>query len=123
MGVIITETLLMGNRFVWSFSFVLIFALGFAAGALWRSPYDHRTQFPVPCDHRSQSAGNCDLWSQPDDDAEARIAKALEDPNFKRIHDHLTREQPVLFDFPLSSSDETPLRRQPDDASGSLPAE
>ena len=82
------ETSFMGKRFVLFLSFGLVFALGFVIG---RS---------TNCDLRSQSQeGNCDLCSQPSAD-EDRIAKALEDPDFKRIHDYLNRERPMQLQIP-----------------------
>ena len=101
----------MGKRFVWCLSFVLVFAMGFAAGALWRSPCD-----PVSCGHWPQfHPANCDLRSQDDD--EVRIAKALEDPGFKWVHDHLIRERPMQLEIPKRheepANEQIPMTERP----------
>ena len=113
IGAIITEIFLMGKRLVWCFSFVSVFALGFAAGALWRLSCDHSAQLPN-CDLRSQPP-NCDLRSLDDD--ETQIAKALEDPDFKWVHDHLTRERPMQLNVPKRheepANEQIPMAERP----------
>ena len=97
--VILSTPWIMYKRFFLFLSFVLVFALGFVAGTRWRSP----SLPPAP------------TLSIPDD--ETRIAKALEDPDFKRIHDRLTRERPMQLKIPelheSTAQDPTPMSERP----------
>jgi len=98
----------MGKRLVLFLSFSLVFGLGFVAGTLWRST----TVVPSTATSGDLSTEtNDDLWSQFPF-TEAQIAQALEDPDFKRVHDYLNREQPVQLNVP-NIREETPPEQIP----------
>ena len=91
----------MGKRFVLFLSFGVVFALGFAAGVLWRPSF----QLPVPSLHPillHSTVPSAEIINLTE--AEAQIAKALEDPDFKRIHDHLNQQRPMILEIPTKSA-------------------
>ena len=93
----------MDKRLILFLSFCLAFALGFVAGTFWSS-------IPAPSS-TSQSVTMPPVDTLDLTDMEARIAQALEDPDFKRVHDHLSREMPMQMDLPTKP--EPPQERIP----------
>ncbi len=105
----------MNKRFILFFSFVLVFVFGFALGAFWRSFVDHSSVSArenvrvTPSNALSVPSSETIELSE----AEARISKALEDPDFKRVHDLLQRERPVQMNLSTKEESEAPQERLP----------
>ena len=101
----------MGKRLVLLLSFVSVFALGFVTGTLWRSA----VVAPSVSTTETAAIPSSDVIDLAE--AETRIAKALEDPDFKRIHDYLNRERPMQLQIPASHEeppqDKIPMTERP----------
>jgi len=102
----------MDKRFVLFLSFGLVFVSGFSAGVLWRSSFQPSAPSLLP-------AVSCLSSTMPSADViglEAQIAKALEDPDFKRIHDYLNRENPIQLEIPTKPEppqEQVPMTERP----------
>ncbi len=74
-----------------------VFVFGFVAGVAWqRSEAPSVVAEPViSAEYRLNNAETLDV-----SEAETRINKALEDPDFKRVHDLLSRENPIQMNIP-----------------------
>ena len=96
----------MSKRFIWFLSFGFVFILGFAAGVLWRSSIETSSE--------TVALPAAEVVAILDD--EAQIAKALEDPDFKRIHDYLNRVHPLQLEIPMRAKppqEQIPMSERP----------
>lgn len=102
--------------FLYIATLVLVFFFGFFCGIRYE-----QVKSPDQADSGVAPAIRTESKTDPENvelsEEERRILKALEDPEFKKIHDLLIRENPIQMDLALpepdSQKDETPISDRP----------
>ncbi len=91
---------------LWAALLPLLFFLGFLSGTLWQTLMIRNMlqsvflQPPVvETQPRSVPDAADQVKMQPQTSDEEKMEKALEDPDFKRVHDFLMRENPIQMDL------------------------
>lgn len=80
-----------------------VFGLGLFGGVLWQARYGERPEQTSPPTDPAPSPKTPETTENEEEnltEEERRIAEALEDPEFKRLHDHLMREQSLKMNIP-----------------------
>lgn len=115
------------NYFLVLFLLFIVFFLGFLTGARWQADRPILVSLPqktVKQDRLGETVKNNVVQKHSVSekkekkselsDEERQITKALEDPDFKRLHDHLMRQNPIQMNIPsLSSSDSDSKENKP----------
>ncbi len=85
----------------------VVFFLGFLGGMYWQTLMIRSAMRSVPRSPAEVQAPSVIVQSAPPSSAEEGLSQALEDPDFRRVHDFLMRDNPIQMNLEIPEKTES----------------